>query len=341
AASCGYDSQDDAEMLVRRLQEEAEAQKRLVDMRERKREKARELKSEAAAQETELLRVRGRIAELLREAKAENEEDFRRRAALFERICRLRQQSEHYAALVYAQCGERERDKLIAALRAEDEQSLNRKLNETAAEIAELDNRLAQLLVEKGALEHRIQALESDGSHADKLQQLEEEVALLRHSAKEWAVYALSLRLIQAAKEICEKDKQPGVLLRASAYFRLITGGKFTRVLAPVGAKLLKVERANGEQLEPAQLSRGTAEQLYLSMRFALAAEIAQKALMPIIMDDIFVNFDKPRLLHALKAVEKVAQKQQVLLFTCHAHVREAVLAVMPDARLLPLDGSS
>ena len=52
----------------------------------------------------------------------------------------------------------------------------------------------------------------------------------------------------------------------------------------------------HGGAKSPDRLSRGTVEQLYLCLRLGLAAEFARGATsVPIIMDDVLVDFDPVR----------------------------------------------
>jgi uncharacterized protein YhaN len=68
-----------------------------------------------------------------------------------------------------------------------------------------------------------------------------------------------------------------------------------------------------------ADLSKGTAEQLYLALRFGLVSHFAETAEpLPILMDDILVNFDDDRADSAARSIEELAQHHQVIYFTCH-----------------------
>jgi uncharacterized protein YhaN len=71
-------------------------------------------------------------------------------------------------------------------------------------------------------------------------------------------------------------------------------------------------------------LSRGTAEQLYLALRFGFIREFSKRsASLPIIMDDILVNFDPERAKETIKGIMELSSEHQLLFFTCHPHVME------------------
>lgn len=137
-----------------------------------------------------------------------------------------------------------------------------------------------------------------------------------------------------------EHEKQPSVMQRASVYFERVTAGRYVRMLAPLGEQKVLAEKENGEQLDTVHLSRGTAEQMYLCIRFALADEYAASGIqLPLVIDDLFVNFDDERLGYGLDLLRSVAERHQLLLFTCHRHVLDAYASRFPAAsvsRLTP-----
>ena len=64
----------------------------------------------------------------------------------------------------------------------------------------------------------------------------------------------------------------------------------------PLGENVLRVDDAEGHSLPVEVLSRGTREQLFLSLRLALAACYARRgAPLPLVLDDVLVNFDAER----------------------------------------------
>ncbi|UUZ79933.1 hypothetical protein LJK88_33655 [Paenibacillus sp. P26] len=183
-----------------------------------------------------------------------------------------------------------------------------------------------------------IERLEEGGDHAEKLQRVEERRAEVRALMKRWAVLSLGSTLFARTKRLYEHDKQPSVMQRASYYFERMTAGRFTRILAPLGEQKVLAERRSGQIVEPAQLSRGTAEQMYLCIRLALADEYAAAGMnMPLVIDDAFVNFDDERLALGMALMEAASESRQLLLFTCHKHVEEAFLRRFPQDAVVRL----
>ena len=99
---------------------------------------------------------------------------------------------------------------------------------------------------------------------------------------------------------------------RASEIFAELTEGKYRGIEAD---ERLEITVWDGERrVRAEQLSRGTLEQIYFSIRMA-AAELLQEEPMPVILDDTFVFYDDKRLESALKWLRR--QERQVIIFTC------------------------
>lgn len=236
---------------------------------------------------------------------------------------------------------EDKRDDLERTLAACGPERLAELLAEAETRTAEAEAELGRLKEERGRLKAELEQLESGERHAGLLLENAAREAELGQLLEQYAVRAMAALLIRKARDIHERERQPGVLLRASRHFERITGGRYVRVLSPMGEKDLLAEAKDGRRLSSARLSRGTAEQLYLAMRLALADEYERILDLPLVMDDIFVNFDGARLRETLGVVAEVARRRQILLFTCHEHVAEAVKAAVPDLQLIELDHSS
>jgi uncharacterized protein YhaN len=71
-------------------------------------------------------------------------------------------------------------------------------------------------------------------------------------------------------------------------------------------------------------LSRGTAEQIYLLLRVALAARLtAGHDTCPLLLDDITVHADATRTRQLLELLHELSAERQIVLFAQQAQVRE------------------
>lgn len=203
--------------------------------------------------------------------------------------------------------------------------------------IATLQERLTETITQTnelreviGKLTGQIEKLEQGAEAANQRLQAESIRTTLSQHVNQYAIASFAALLLKKARDVYEQERQPGVLLRASAYFEKMTNGTFIAVKAPFGEQRLLAVRANGQTVDTSQLSRGTAEQLYLAMRFALVEEYGGKAILPLVLDDILVNFDEERMESCLRVLGDLSKRHQVLLFTCHGHVRDAAARVIP-----------
>ena len=131
--------------------------------------------------------------------------------------------------------------------------------------------------------------------------------------------------MLNRGKKQYEKERQPSVIRAAEKMFTHITQGSYTRIFKPMESDDIFIvdgsERAKGIL----EMSRGTREQLYLAMRLGLIEEYeARSEPLPIIMDDVFVNFDDDRNDQMIGRVQHFAESRQVIVLTCHKRILEA-----------------
>ena len=118
-----------------------------------------------------------------------------------------------------------------------------------------------------------------------------------------------------------------------------LTGGRYTAARRKLDESGTLQVRLDDEQWrEPHQLSRGTREQLYLAIRLAFVHQYCQdNESLPMVMDDILVNFDDQRCRHTLQVLADISQTQQVIFLTCHDNMVERVTNVLPQSETLRL----
>lgn len=89
--------------------------------------------------------------------------------------------------------------------------------------------------------------------------------------------------------------------------------------------------RGDGSSCPVSGMSDGTLDQLYLALRIAAVEHLIEAVEpMPFVADDLFITSDEERTLAGLKALAELGQKTQVLLFTHHRYVVDAVQAALP-----------
>jgi uncharacterized protein YhaN len=157
-------------------------------------------------------------------------------------------------------------------------------------------------------------------------EELESLRAQLADLAREYRVVSTAKALVSETLRAYVRDRQPAVLANGSQAFAAVTSGRYTRVEQDGEGALesVVVIRRDGSRLTPDQLSTGTQQQLYLSIRLALADMSAGNAeSLPMIMDDCLVNFDPQRAAAVAGLLAERSAGGQCLLFTCHPETAE------------------
>lgn len=164
--------------------------------------------------------------------------------------------------------------------------------------------------------------------------EVQEVTTRLEEARADFARLLLAKRMLEAAIATWESKRQPEVYARASRLLSLMTDGHWTEVaLTREGA--LQVADALGRVRQTVHLSLGTCQQLYLALRIALleCADNVGRSI-PILADDILVNFDEHRRLGAARALVELAEQRQVILFTCHEEVARTLKKAAKQAAL-------
>lgn len=272
---------------------------------------------------------------LLAEAGAADGEELLRLGAAKERREALERELRQLELMLFAGLDEAKQEELEQLLRTTEESELRQRLETVEQELAQAEAWLGQLQEQRGRLLQEQESLAACCLQDDLMQQLEEQRAALRDRLDQYAVMAVCHELIGRARRVYEEERQPAVLQAASGYFAEMTGGTYRRIVMKIGTQELMAEHSELGPLESALLSRGTAEQLYLSMRLALSEAVSGQTPLPLLLDDLFVNFDEGRLVGAISVLRKVAERQQLIMMTCHEHVVRHVQNLLPEAKVV------
>ncbi|PFA62583.1 hypothetical protein CN378_20375 [Bacillus sp. AFS015802] len=203
-------------------------------------------------------------------------------------------------------------------------------LEESRKESTRISDAIDKLSIELSAhqkelasLSYEIKTLEEGKSYSAILQEFQSKKAELQELAFEWAKYTLAGFSLRKTMELYQKTKMPKVIQLAEENFRDLTEGHYHRIFL-LEDEMIKVERGDGTVFHAVELSQGTKEQLFISIRFALVQSMGDHYPLPVLIDDGVVNFDLSRTQSFLKLLRKVAKDHQVLFFTCHPHIKHS-----------------
>ena len=185
----------------------------------------------------------------------------------------------------------------------------------------ECDRHLNQCIQQITECKHKIVQLEDGGTYVDKSFQFFTEKSALMVEAKEWMKFALAKGMLQKAVNIYKNSKFPQILHIAEKYLMAITDGEYIRIQWKEDAEGLVLQRKDGLIFEASEVSRGTQEAIYVSLRLSLAQQSYNNESMPIIIDDSFVNFDRTRVEKVLTILQSLKNTHQIIFFTCHDYL--------------------
>ncbi|HFK1399674.1 MULTISPECIES: ATP-binding protein [Bacillus] len=180
---------------------------------------------------------------------------------------------------------------------------------------------------------HRMEIanLEEGSTYGNLMHEWEMKKAQVREQVKKWAAYATAKTVLTKTKQYYHEVHLPRILQKSEEYFVYLTGGRYSKIFSPSEAEPFIVERNDGMRFYSHELSQATAEQLYLSLRFALAKTFEHDY--PFIIDDSFVHFDAVRTNRTIELIKEIAKDRQVIFFTCHAHL----LAYFTEKQIIKL----
>ena len=160
---------------------------------------------------------------------------------------------------------------------------------------------------------------------------------------KEFAMLTLAKSLIEDTIKKYRQNNHDPLIIKANTYLKTLTNNSLVE-LKPNdadGKKSLELSRFESDDKVGINfdakninagegstfLSDGTADQLFLALRLAGIETNLEKLKepMPVILDDILVNFDDDRALSTLRCLAEFSNKTQVILFTHHQHLQKLV----------------
>ena len=299
------------------------------ELEEREHEAAEAAQIEAGAS--------ARIDALRTEVGVTSEADLREAIARAERLHRAEAELDRLEQELQRQSGGPRAAQLEESLAGRNEADLLAHGLALDAELAEALATLDQDSVELGHLQEQRAAMDGSAGAADAAAEAQMALAEIARDTEEYlAVHLATLLLRDAIAQYREQHQAP-LLARARPWFARLTDGSFATLdtdLDTKGHLVLEAVRPDGERVLVSALSEGTRDQLFLALRLAAVALAAERSEpMPLLLDDLFVNFDERRTSAALEIFGELSGEMQVVLFTHHRHVADLAAAALPPHR--------
>ncbi|HCS88852.1 MAG: AAA family ATPase [Thiohalocapsa sp. PB-PSB1] len=306
------------------LSRQREANSRLNELRKQAGQTEQEVREADAA----IRAADDVLVELCRQAACENADELQAVEQRFKEHQELgRQLQDVEAELVDAgdglsvealasEAGAVDRDLVLAELTA-----LNQRIDQELrpAREAQLENKLSA--------ERDLRSMVGTDAASALAEQAQQTLSELRGHAEHYVRLKFAARVLRDEIEGFRRQHRDPILTRASAYFKTLTRGSLQTIETDFDESdqpVLVAVRPMGERLRVEAMSTGTRDQLYLALRLAtLDQSIENAEPLPLIVDDILIQFDDQRAQATLGALADFSARTQVILFTHHERVAE------------------
>ncbi|MBW1782843.1 MAG: AAA family ATPase [Deltaproteobacteria bacterium] len=226
----------------------------------------------------------------------------------------------------------------IAQVKAHDPDELVAKLDRLEAQKQESLKKQKAIVQDIALAEKELQSIGGESLAVIIAEEAEGLVGKIQSDVEHYVKLRLASAILTRAIERYRQSNQSPVLSAASDYFKTMTGTSFAGLRADYDEKgdpVIKAIRPDGILLGVQEMSDGSRDQLFLSLRLGgLEKYIDHNGPMPFVVDDVLVHFDDERAAAALKALGDLSKKTQVIFFTHHRHLVELAAANVDPSQL-------
>ncbi|MEE2641397.1 MAG: AAA family ATPase, partial [Planctomycetota bacterium] len=330
---------EDPVQRLEQLEQALAQEKSLIDQRKSLATDYRGLRKQLRKRERELEKLQGSRHRMLARVGADSEDIYRDFSLKHDQIRNLSEKRETLCDQISAALGSKFTEPEVSAeLESYGGTALESRWESLQNEFDTIGTRQSRLNQQLGEHQQEMRILAEDRRLDEARLELETVKCEISQSIRHWQVTATTSCLLESIREVYEQERQPETLKEASEFLCQISGGQYTRIWTKLSENILLVDNADGESLPVEVLSRGTRECVYLGLRLALVTAYSRRgAVLPLILDDVLVNFDADRAREAALALKNFSAKGfQVMMFTCHDHIRDMFMDLECDVRELP-----
>jgi DNA repair exonuclease SbcCD ATPase subunit len=236
---------------------------------------------------------------------------------------------------------DRDHHRLLGLLDGSSLQGLEEHLGELDRELAKFGSSETPEVSEASAVElaraversqgvldrTRAAASELQGKVQERIRSMPDVVAAEeRHRAAETAIGRIealdrilerTISILEEAKDETQREIAPRLRAAILPQLPLATAGRYVDVRIDPATLEVQVRERDGEWRSAMALSHGTAEQIYLLLRIALARTLVSTAeTAPLLLDDVTVQSDAERVGAILELLHRDSTERQVILFS-------------------------
>ena len=328
---------------LRRLQRERSQQLRLMKRREEFKAEDVKFKRQQLHCRREIEMIEQRRSALWSRCGVENAEQFAERVDRGAELTAAKKEYQELQKTLLKMIGPHlDAEQISSEINNSSAADLELRWEQLTAKISDSEERLSTLQTQQGEMSQELKHLGEDSRLATAKLELGCVERKLESMIRQWQALATTSFLLQDVCATFERERQPETLREASLFLTQLTNGKYLRVWTSLGTNQLNVDDLDGNTLQIDRLSRGTREAVFIALRLSLVATYARRGvLLPLVLDDVLVNFDRQRATYAANTLKDFACRgHQVLMFTCHQHIVEMFQEIGVEIRVMPPHGT-
>ena len=288
---------------------------------------------------TQLQSLQQKLQHFREAAGVDSDDEFYRVAADARRKADLLKEIDGLTRDIKAAAGTEDIEAFHARLCEADADSLSRELHTAQEDLAEAKKQHEQAAKNVGVAQTKLDDLDSRSEAVEASATLENRRAELQAAVDRWAPLVLAEKLMSDAIVRFEREHQPEMLQSVGQLFSQMTLGRYCGIRRRLDERdTLLVKSRDGGDKQPSQLSTGTREQLYLAIRLAYVRHYCRDSEpLPLVMDDVLVNFDDTRASETLDVLLEMAADLQIIFLTCHRQTAELIGSRLPKMKPIEL----
>ena len=297
-------------------------------------EKAEAIEGRREAEERDLEAHTAALSKYLAAANVESIEQWRQRAEQAKEFREARQRITGFQEQVNAVLRGQDLEDLRAAVDADGPLPFvpQRTPEAIKRDRERLSDALDALMKEEHAL-HLLMTERTAGIRSSN--EIDEDRAVLERRIRDLDLELEAASYAMTLIDSIARDKHariaPRLAAAASEFLRHITGGAYDELLINrelgISVRIPRIQRMR--ENPECVLSKGAVDQIYLALRLAMIQSLSENGeSIPMILDDPFANYDDDRLERTLRLLVSLAERNQILLFTCREDVARAAEAV-------------
>jgi uncharacterized protein YhaN len=277
------------------------------------------LLKELKSAESGLAAIDKRFRALLKSVNAVDAKDFRKKYEEEEKVKDLIKSRESAVVNIETVTGLGSSGRVIEFFSINKKEDVEKQKDEIDEMIDIKSMELNSKNTEMGEKKNEVRLIEGESELAELMTELESERQKLNDNYRQWLAGKIALKLLAEVKTKYEMERQPEVIKNSITHFSRITSGRYRKISVALDEREVSVFDSREVVKKIDQLSRGTKEQLLVSLRLGFIEEYEKKAEpLPVIVDEVLVNFDPERAEKTAAILYEFAKSRQVMIFTCH-----------------------